>query len=206
MSTRILRSASPLFHLGISCMVCMLLATTAMAQDRQLPTNSDSEIEDFEPFRPPRVQLPKNIQYSAWRKLCFKGSDGATLCRTTSSGTEDSGEVVVRVDLIERIGTDAARLQLFVPQGLNLTMGVTATVDQAAPTKFPYNFCLTNICIAADLVSPKLIGELEAGQTLKIEQADFNSSTVAMNIPLNQFAAAHKGPPADTYDYNLDGN
>ena len=85
-------------------------------------------------------------------------------------------------------------------------MGVKATVDQAAPTKFPYNFCLTNICIAADHVSPKLIGEMESGQILKIEQADFNSSTVAMNVPLNQFAEAHKGPPAETYDYNLDEN
>jgi invasion protein IalB len=202
MSTRIFRTASPLIHLGISCMVCILLATTAIAQQRQHPPNS-AQNEDFE-IRPPRVQLPQNIQYSAWRKLCFKGSDGATLCRTTSAGTEDTGEVVVRVDLIERLDSDAARLQLFVPQGLNLTMGVMATVDQAAPTKFPYNFCLTNICIAADHVSSKLIGEMESGQILKIEQADFNSSTIALNIPLNQFAAAHKGPPAETYDFNID--
>ena len=69
-------------------------------------------------------------------------------------------------------------------------MGVNATVDQAASTKFPYNFCLTNICIAADHVSPKLIGEMEYGLILKIEQADFNGSAVAMNFPLNQFAAA----------------
>ena len=83
-------------------------------------------------------------------------------------------------------------------------MGVMVTADQAAPTKFPYNFCLTNICIAADHVSSKLIGEMESGQILKIEQADFNSSTVALNIPLSQFAAAHKGPPAETYDFNID--
>ena len=175
-----------------------------MAQQRQLPTNS-AQNEDLQ-VRPPRVQLPQNIQYSAWRKLCFKGSDGATLCRTTSSGTQDTGEVVVRVDLIERPEGGAARLQLFVPQGGNLAMGVKATVDQGAPTKIPYNWCLTNICIAADHVSPKLIGEMESGQTLKIEQTDFNSSSVAMNFPLTQFAAAHKGPPAETYDFNLDEN
>ena len=85
-------------------------------------------------------------------------------------------------------------------------MGVEATVDQAAPTKIQYNWCLTNICIAADLVSPKLIGEMESGQILKIEQVDFNSSTIAMSVPLDQFAAAHKGPPAETYDFNLDEN
>jgi invasion protein IalB len=202
MSRRILRSASPLVPLGVFCIICTLLATTAMAQVRQLPTNS-AQNEGLQ-LRPPRVQIPSNIQYSSWRKLCFQGSDGATLCRTTSTGTEDTGDVVVRVDLIERVGADASRLQLFVPQGLNLTMGVTATVDQAAPTKFPYNFCLTNICIAADHASSKLIGEMESGQMLKIEQAGFNSSTVALNIPLNQFATAHKGPPAETYDFNLD--
>jgi invasion protein IalB len=177
---------------------------SAMARQRQLPTNS-AQNQDLR-VRPPRVQLPKNIEYSAWRKLCFKGSDGATLCRTTSSGTQDTGEVAVRVDLIERPEGGAARLQLFVPQGGNLAMGVKAIVDQAVPTKFPYNFCLTNICIAADHVSPNLIGEMESGQTLKIELSDFNGSAVAMNFPLNQFAAAHKGPPAETYDYNLDEN
>jgi invasion protein IalB len=152
------------------------------------------------------VQLPQNIQYSAWRKLCFKGSDGATLCRTTSTGTDDTGQAVVRVDLIERPDGGAARLQLFVPKGLNLAAGVKATVDQAAPTTIQYNWCLTNICIAADLANPILIGEMESGQTLKIEQADFNSSTVAMNVPLNQFAAAHKGAPAETFDFQLDND
>ncbi len=177
---------------------------SAMTQKRQLPTivaqNEDHLV------RPPRLQLPKNIQYSAWRKLYFKGSDGATLCRTTSTGTQDNGEVVVRIDLIERPEGGAARLQLFVPQGGNLAMGVNATVDQGAPTKIQYNWCLTNICIAADHVSPKLIGEMESGQILKIEQADFSASMVAMNVPLDRFAAAHKGPPAETYDFNLDEN
>jgi invasion protein IalB/pimeloyl-ACP methyl ester carboxylesterase len=177
---------------------------SAMAQAPQLPTNS-AQNEKLQ-LRPPRLQLPPNIQYSAWRKLCFKGSDGATLCRTTSAGTLDNGEVVVRVDLIERPAGGAARLQLFVPQGGNLAMGVKATVDQGAPIEIQYNWCLTNICIAADHVSPKLIGEMESGQILKLEQADFNSSTVAMNIPLNQFVAAHKGPPAETYDFNLEEN
>jgi len=92
-----------------------LLPTTAVAQQRQLPTNS-AQNEKL-PLQPPRVQLPENVQYSSWRKVCFKGSDGATLCRTTSSGTQDNGEVVVRVDLIERPESGVARLQLFVPQG-----------------------------------------------------------------------------------------
>jgi hypothetical protein len=45
---------------------------------------------------------------------------------------------------------------------------------------------------------------MESGQTLKIELSDFNGSAAAMNFPLNQFAAAHKGQPAEIYDFNLD--
>ena len=128
--------------------------------------------------------ITQNIQYSAWRKLCFKGSDGATLCRTTfdrhgacrrSSGT-------CRLDRTPRWW--CRPLPGSFRKIRKLAMGVKATVDQAAPTKIPYNFCLTNICIAADLASPKLIGEMESGQILKLEQADFNSSTIAMNICL----------------------
>jgi len=85
-------------------------------------------------------------------------------------------------------------------------MGVNATVDQAASTKFPYNFCLTNICIAADHVSPKLIGEMESGLILKIEQADFNGSAVAMNFPLNQLFAAAKARQQRPTTFNLDAN
>jgi invasion protein IalB/predicted esterase len=171
-----------------------------------VPQPANSAPKEDSLVRPPRVQLPKDIEYSAWRKLCFKGSDGATLCRTTSSGTQKSGEVAVRVDLIERPEGGAARLQLFVPQGGNLAAGVNATIDKGEPTKIQYNWCLTNICIAADHVSPKLIGEMESGQVLKIEQVEFNGSVVAINFPLTQFGVAHNGPPAETFDFNLEDN
>jgi invasion protein IalB len=187
--------AHTLARLGVSSIICMLLAASAGAQERK-SLNEHLQIE------PPRVQLPQNIQYSAWRKLCFKGSDGVTLCRTTSNGTDEIGQVVLRVDLIER-ADGPGRLQLYVPQGLSLKAGVNVTIDQGAPTQFPYNFCLTNICIAAGPVTPSMVAEMDSGKTLKVEQTDFNSSPAATNLPLNQFAAAHRGPPAATYDYDL---
>jgi invasion protein IalB len=187
--------------LGLSGIVCILLVTAVSAQ-QQNPAGSD-QTEKLQ-VNPPRVQLPQITQYSAWAKLCFKGSDGATICRTTSSGKNDTGQVVLRVDLIER-ADGPARLQLFVPQGFNLPAGVRVAVDRGAPTPIPYNWCLTNVCIAAGPVVPSMVGEMESGQTLKIEQGTFNSSTVAINVPLDQFSAAHKGPPA-TYDFGLDSD
>lgn len=153
--------------------------------------------------RPPRLRLPENIQYSAWRKVCFASSDGTTICRTTSTGTDDLDQVLVRVDLIER-ADGPARLQLFVPQGANLQQEVKVTVDQGSPTQVPFNWCLTNICIAARGIEPTVAAQMEAGQQLKLELTDLNSSPVAINLPLKQFAVAHKGPPAETFDFKLD--
>ena len=165
--------------------------------------SSSSPRQELQEAGPPRVRLPENIQYSTWQKLCFDSSDGTTLCRTTSSGTDELDQVLVRVDLIER-ADGPARLQLFVPQGANLQHGVKVTVDQGSTTEVPFTWCLTNICIAARAIDPTVAAQMEAGQQLKLELTDLNFSSVAINLPLKQFATVHKGPPAQTFDFKLD--
>jgi invasion protein IalB/dienelactone hydrolase len=172
---------------------------TLLGQD----VSSSSPRQELQEAGPPRVRLPENIQYSTWQKLCFDSSDGTTLCRTTSSGTDELDQVLVRVDLIER-ADGPARLQLFVPQGANLQHGVKVTVDQGSTTEVPFTWCLTNICIAARAIDPTVAAQMEAGQQLKLELTDLNFSSVAINLPLKQFAAVHKGPPAQTFDFKLD--
>ena len=165
--------------------------------------SSSSPEQELQAARPPHLRLPENIQFSAWQKFCFNSSDGTTLCRTTSTGTDDLDQVVVRVDLIER-ADGPARLQLVVPQGGNLQHGVKVTVDQGSPTQVPFTFCLSNICIAALAIDPTVAAQMEAGQQLNLELTDLNSSPVAINLTLKQFAAVHKGPPAQTFDFDLD--
>ncbi len=166
---------------------------------QQASKTSSAELQ----VKAPRVRIPEKIQYSNWRKLCFDSSDGTTICRTTSAGTDDLDQVVARVDLIQR-ADGPARLQIFVPQGANLQRGVEVTIDQGQPTKIPFNWCLTNICIAAAPVEPGLIAQLESGKNLGLGLADLNSSSVALTLSLDQFAAARKGAPAQTFDFGLD--
>jgi invasion protein IalB len=115
---------------------------------------------------------------------------------------DDLDQVVVRVDLIER-ANGPARLQLFVPQGADLQQEVKLTVDQGSPILVPFNWCLTNICIAARGIEPTVAAQMEAGQQLKLELTDLYSSSLAINLPLNQFRAVHLGPPAKTFDFSL---
>jgi invasion protein IalB len=137
----------------------------------------------------------REIRYSDWRKFCFKVPGTNVVCRTTITGTFETGQSAVRIDLIEREGDKAARLQLFLPVGLYLQAGVKITIDQGASYRIPYVWCLTNTCIAADLAD---------GQKLLLEVVDSSVLTVSTSLPLNQFATARQGIPAQTFEQAID--
>ncbi|MEY9182996.1 invasion protein IalB [Bradyrhizobium sp. USDA 326] len=144
------------------------------------------------------------IKYGAWQKLCFKAGGAQALCRTSITGTYETGQTAVRVDLIEREGEKTARLQLFVPVGMYLQAPVKLRVDQGAPYRVPYTWCLSNACIAGDAANPKLIKEMESGKTLDLEVVDNKLLSVTTSLPLAQFGPVRKGSPARTYEQDID--
>jgi invasion protein IalB len=144
------------------------------------------------------------IKYGDWQKFCFKTPGANMVCRTTISGKWETGQSAVRIDLIEREGEGAARLQLFLPVGLYLQAGTRLTVDQGKSFQIPYVWCLTNSCIAGDRANPALIRQMETGQQLKLEVTDTNLLSVSTLLPLNQFASARKGTPSRTFMQSID--
>jgi invasion protein IalB len=184
---------------GISSQFLDKHSATSNAQPQ---VSSSAPAMELQP-KPVRVRIPQRIEYSKWQKICFESSDGTSICRTTMTGTDDDDQVVVRADLIQR-ADGPARLQLFVPQGANLQRGVKVATDQGRPAQIPFTYCLTNICIAAAPVDANLLTELESGKTLRLELADLNSSPVPLTLSLDQFAAARKGVPAQTFDFGPD--
>lgn len=146
----------------------------------------------------------KDITYGDWRKLCFKAGGAKTLCRTSITGTFPTGQMAVRLDLIEPEGDRTGRLQLFVPVGMYLQHPVKLTVDQGASYRLPYSWCLTNACIAADAADPKMIQEMESGKSLALEVVDYNLLSMRTLLPLGQFATVHKAAPAQTLEQYID--
>src|SRR3954451_6824455 len=146
----------------------------------------------------------REITYSDRRKFCFKTPGSKAVCRTTMAGAFQTGQSAVRIDLIERDGDKAARLQLFLPVGLYLQAGVKLTVDRGAPYHIPYMWCLTNTCIAADLAEPRLLNEMETGQKLLLEVVDSSVIAVSTSLPLNQFVTVRQGAPARTFEQAID--
>ncbi len=144
------------------------------------------------------------IKYGDWQKICFKPGGAKMVCRTTISGTFETGQVAVRIYVIEREGDSGARLQLFMPVGLYMPPGVKLSIDKGTAHKIPFTWCLTNTCIAGDAAKPPLLREMENGKNLTVEVVDTNLLAVTTSLPLGQFAAVRKGAPAQLFEQKID--
>ncbi len=136
----------------------------------------------------------RDIQLSGWRKLCFEVSPAEKVCRTTNVGVMDTGQEMIRFDLIE-VGAAEGRIQMLLPPGMYLRSGITLTVDQNEPLHISFSWCLANACVAAGSASPGFVRDLRSGRILTIEVVDPNLLTVSLALPLDQFASVNGGPP-----------
>jgi invasion protein IalB len=190
-----------------------LMATPAMRVDAQqlVPFGDVPATENFSEaeIATRGQQQGRPLTYTPWRKVCFKATreaESKMVCRTTINGKWDTGQIGIRVDLIEREGDPVARLQMFLPPGSFLQPGIKLTVDKRAPMQIPYVICLTNGCVAGSAANAALIHDLESGQTLALESVNSNVVGVTNSIPLHEFAKVHQGPPTQVFEQKLEGD
>jgi invasion protein IalB len=184
-----------------------LLAVASVASSQRAVSQQTSTVAskpagtDVEPRGQREV---KDITYGDWKKLCFKPGGAKMLCRTSITGTFATGQMAIRLDIIEREGDGTARLQMFAPVGVYLQKPVKLTVDQGKPHRVPYTWCLTNACIAGTVADPNMVKEMASGQTMRLEFVDSSLLTLTTSLPLGLFASAHKGAPAQTFEQDID--
>jgi invasion protein IalB len=199
------RSRQSHAHLFCAAFMMVALATTTSSQPAASQQNPAAAPRLAGTEIAPRGQHEaKDIVYGDWKKLCFKPGAAKTICRTSITGTFPTGQVAVRVDIVKRDGDGNARLQVFSPVGMYLPKPVRFTIDQGASHSVPYTWCLTNACIAAAAADPNMIEEMATGQTLRLEFVDSSLLTLTTLLPLGQFAPAHNGAPAQTFEQDID--
>jgi invasion protein IalB len=170
---------------------------TPLTPPKEEPPLSEPEVA------PRGRHAPRDITYSQWQKLCFKAPGKETLCRTSITGTWDTGQMAIRIDVIERQGV--ARLQILLPVGLYLQSGVKLKVDSSTrEAVVPYTWCFSNVCVAAAPASSEMIRALEKSRTLSVDVADTNLVILTATVPVGQFAAAYRGTPAQTIEQVID--
>jgi invasion protein IalB len=193
------------FSAAAGAALSMLLPPGPADAQQAAPTGAGTEKAPG-PEVAPRGQrsLVRPIKYGDWQKFCFKTPGTNQVCRTTITGTWDTGQTAVRADLIEREGESKPRLQLFLPVGMYLQAGAKLTVDQGKPHQIPYVWCMSNTCIAGNAADPQLVREMEKGQKLVLEVVDSSVQSVSTTLPLGQFASVRKGAAAQTYQQDID--
>jgi invasion protein IalB len=183
---------------GLSGLPCMQF-TAALAQPAS-DTKPDSS--NYLGVKSRGKRSIRDIQLSGWRKLCFEVSPAEKVCRTTNVGVMDTGQEMIRFDLIEA-GAAEGRIQMLLPPGMYLRSGVTLAVDQNEPLHLSFSWCLANACVAAGPASPGFVRALQSGRILTIEAVDPNLLTVSVAFPLDRFASVKDGPPAQLFDESL---
>jgi invasion protein IalB len=176
----------------------------ALALAAAEPASAQQGAKPADEFAARGQREARAIKYDDWQKLCFKPGGAKMVCRTTISGTFETGQTAVRLYVTEREGDSTARLQLFLPVGLYVPPGVKLTVDKGTAHKIPFSWCLTNTCIAGDAAGPALLRELDNGKSLTVEVIDTNMLAVTTALPLEKFAAVRKGAPAKVFEQSIE--
>ena len=176
-----------------------------------------SSAEPPAPLTSPKLDLPlsepevaarekrstRDIKYSEWRKLCFKAPGKVALCRTTTTGKWDTGQLAIRLDLIEREG--AARLQVFLPVGLYLQAGVKLRIDPGSrEIILPYSWCFANLCVAAAVADDTVIEALAGSRNVSVDFVNTNLAVLTAAVPMDHFTPARSGPPAQVVEQTID--
>ncbi len=189
------------FSILFAALILSAMIAAGPANGQKVPTGAQA--------REPEIALrgqreARDIRFGDWEKVCFKPGGAKMVCRTTISGSFNTGQTAVRVYLTEREDNSGARLQLFLPVGLYLPAGATLTVDQGTTYRLPFTWCLTNTCIAGDLADLNLLHDMDSGKKLLLQVVDTNLLSVRTLLPLDQFATVRRGAPARVFEQDID--
>ena len=96
-------------------------------------------------------------------------------------------------------------LRVTVPLGMQLSYGTRVLIDQNPPAQSPYSMCVSAGCVSDYQVADDLIAEMKKGQNIIVEAVNSQNTPISLPLPLNDFAKAYDGPPADPKAFEEQG-
>ncbi|WP_177243321.1 invasion associated locus B family protein [Bradyrhizobium sp. Gha] len=128
-----------------------------------------------------------------WIARCTSASRDAPLeCPIEQNAVlTKTGQTIVLINI--RIAPDTrtpvALLQL--PLGLNIPVGAKLQVDEGKTIDLQIQTCENRGCYASTPIAPDLLASLKSGKQLKVSFQNMAKETIAIPMPLNDFAAAY---------------
>lgn len=128
-----------------------------------------------------------------WAARCSSASRDAPLeCAIEQTAIlSKTGQLVVLVNIRVPSDTHAPILLVQLPLGLNLPVGAKLQVDDGKVTDLQIQTCENRGCYATIAVAPDVLAALKSGKQMKLSFQTMNKETIAIPMPLVDFAAAY---------------
>lgn len=169
----------------------VLLSTGAGYAQQGAKKNAPAARPAPAPTQPQADGAP--AQQPGWIVRCTSVSRDAPLeCAMEQNAVlTKTGQTIVLVNI--RIAPDTrtpvALLQL--PLGLDLPVGAKLQVDEGKAVDLQIQTCENSGCYASTPVAPDLLVALRSGKQLKVSFQNIAKETIAIPMPLGDFAAAY---------------
>jgi invasion protein IalB len=172
---------------------------------QQLPGNAAAPVtgtNQAPSTEPAPITVPKYV-ISPWQKMCGRdGPPGALeapeICLVLAEARFETGQFAGGAVLVEPQGDKPKILRLSFPTGVRLPQGTRVIIDHDPPEQQPYIVCLPRSgCMSDYAVDAARLSRLEKGKTLTIQAISREGQTIIVELPLEGFAKARKGPASD---------
>ncbi len=129
----------------------------------------------------------------AWAARCNSTSRDAPLeCAIEQSAVlSKTGQLIVLVNIRMPSDTHAPVALVQLPLGLNLPVGAKLQVDEGNAVDLQIQTCENRGCYASAPIAPDLLAALKSGKQLKVSFQNLAKETIAIPMPLADFAAAY---------------
>lgn len=172
----------------------LLLSTGASYAQQSAKKNAAPAAPTAQPAAAPtQPQADGTPAQPGWTVRCTSASRDAPLeCAMEQNAVlTKTGQTVVLINI--RIAPDTrtpvALLQL--PLGLNLPIGAKLQVDEGKTVDLQIQTCENRGCYASTPIAADLLGALRSGKQLKVSFQNMAKETIAIPMPLGDFAAAY---------------
>ena len=178
----------------VALAAAVLLSTGAAYAQQSAKKNAAPPAPAAQPSpAPTQAQTDGAPGQPGWIVRCTSASREAPLeCAMEQNAVlTKTGQTVVLINI--RIAPDTrtpiALLQL--PLGLNLPIGAKLQVDEGKMFDLQIQTCENRGCYASTPVAPDLLTALRSGKQLRVSFQNMAKETIAIPMPLNDFAAAY---------------
>jgi invasion protein IalB len=180
----------------ITIAIVAAVTSSVQAQQQQPKAKAPTPVAQKAPAAPAAPQAeaaqPNTPPPPGWIVRCGSPSRDAPLeCAMEQTAVlTKTGQLIVLVNIRVPGDTRSPVALIQLPLGLNLPAGAKIQVDDGKVTDLPIQTCEQRGCFASTPIAADLLAAMKSGKQFKVSFQTLAKETVAIPMPLGDFAAA----------------